>query len=484
MKMIRLVLAALVALVCAQIVCAANPLLVQVNCQGCSSEVGIPEGYKFYADVGKSITLTISSSGGIGSKSYNWMENGIIVCNRASFQLTVAEDNVEYALTVADDRGSVSKMVRIIPTFPQKSKCLPDFRGDIILRDEIRERTEYAAGDAFTLEVKLDRESCSDCPNYKFYWETDNPDIILVSPNSTKTEVKIKQGAKKSDAIVRAVITNGVAIRDREIDIEIVKNTPPQFKIEHSKPVYSYTGFEVWCVDFKPGEQSEKNDFLYKCSAVLKNEKGKVVSSASRTASRGKISSLKLKPEGIKVCFIELTAYDSHLASTTVNKTIQVVKGDTGKDIPIVRAPDIIYCIVGKMCRIDASETLNRDKNVSSFGFYDVRTSERLANLEGDYCSGPVCRHNFTYPGTYRIKITANYFDEDNIGSKIVTVIVSPGNVSITPTPTPATIPTSKPTKACVKISAPEEPETKKRSLEKFFSGIIAIIDTIKNALK
>ena len=489
MKMVRLVSAALVALVCAQGAYAVDPLLVQVSCAECSIKIPVPEGYEFRADAGEEINLAASSTGGVGNKRYEWMKEERIIYKGNSFELTVAEDVIEYILVVTDDRGSVRKVVRIIPISSQTPTCLPDFRSDIILRDEIRGRTEYAAGDVFTLEVKLDRQSCSDCPNYEFRWETDNQDVILVNPNLTKTEVKIKQGAGRSDAIIRAVITNGVAVRDREIDIRIVKNTPPQFGIEYSKPVCSYTRFDVWRVDFKAGERSEKNDFLYKCSVVLKNEKGEIVSSASKTASRGKVSSLRLKPAGIGIYFIEFTAYDSHLAPTTVNETIQVVKGNTGKDIPVIYAPDIVNCIVDEICVIDASETLERDKDVSNFGFYNVATGEQLANPEGHYCSGPKCKHNFTYPGTYRIKITANYFDEENIGSKIVTVVVSSGNVSAMPTP--VLMPTIAPTSVVVskpavpaKTSATKEPETEKRGLEKIVSGIIDIIEWFKNALK
>lgn len=472
----KMMIAVIVALVCIQTVCAVDPLSVQVNCRECSEQ----DGYKFYADAGKSVTLTASSNGGIGSKSYSWTKEGSVVCEYASFALTVAEDNVEYILTVTDNRGSVKKTIEIVPIFSQESKCLPGFIGEIIVTDRVSGREEYSVGDILTARIRIDTR---DCPNsdYQFYWMADDENIIFTEPDSTKTEVRIGQGTKNGNVEIEAIITNGKIERSCDVEIEIVSNTPPEFGIEHSEPVCSYTRFDAYCVDFKPGKRGESGDFLHSCSAVLKNEGGEIVSSVSRTASRGKVSSLRLKPEEIGIYFIEMTVEDSHGAATTMNKTIQVTKGNTGKDIPVVRAPDTIYCIVNEVCRIDASETTRRDKYVSNFRFYNVATKEQLVNPAGHYYSGSVCNHIFTYPGTYRIRIEANYFDEDNIGSKIVTVIVSSGNV-FAPTPTPTATPTSIAVSRPVvrETIMPEEPEIKEEGFKKFFQDII---DIIKNAL-
>ncbi|MCK5642129.1 MAG: hypothetical protein KAJ19_15095, partial [Gammaproteobacteria bacterium] len=71
----------------------------------------------------------------------------------------------------------------------------------------------------------------------------------------------------------------------------------------------------------------------------------------------------------------------------------------------------------------------------STFGFY-YSNGEQIVNSDGDYCSGPVCEFIPTYPGTHEIKITAKYFGNDNIGSKVITVIVSENKTSVTPLPT------------------------------------------------
>ena len=493
----RIRIAAIVMLVCvcAQIICAADPLLVQVSCQGCSNRIDIPDGYKFYADAGKSVTLTASSTGGVGSKSHSWTRDGNVVCDRASFQLTVGEDSIEYILIVADRGGSVSKTIRVVPNLIQESKCLPDFRGGITIRDRVSGRTEYSAGDSFTVRVCLETRYCPDS-NYEFYWTADDENIIFANPNSTETEVRIGQGICSGKVKIEAIITNGEVIKrpkDGGIEIEIVGNTPPQFDIECDGTIYSCERFEVWPSNFEPGERGESGDFLHSCSAVLRNENGSIVSSAApRTVRRdGKIPHLRLKPDGFKgVYSIEMTVEDSHLASTTMVEYIgNILRGKNDRNAPIVYTPDIIYCIVGEVCEIDASETEDKDKYVSNFGFYNVVTKERLSNLKGDYCSGSVCNHIFTYPGTYRVKIEANYFNGDDrreseVGSKIVTVIVGLGNVSVAPAPilisTPVpVVPVSKPT-ARVEVNAVKEPETEKGGFKKILSDIM---DKIKNAL-
>ena len=494
MRLIRkAILVVIVALVCAQAVYAvANPLSVQVSCTGCSDKDFMPGGYEFRADENEKITFAVSSSGGIGSKSYSWVRNGNIVCDRASFQLIVTE-NVEYILTVTDDGGSVSEIVKIIPIFPQELKCLPGFRREITVHDRVRDRTEYSVGDVFTVKVRLDTNDCLNS-NYQFYWTADDENIIFANPNSTETEVRIGQGISNGRVEIKAVIINSFtqAVRSRDTEIKIVSNTPPsEVRIRYDESV-SYTDFKVYCVDFKTGEhRNEHDDFVCECSVILRNEIGRIIDSASKTVTRDReIPYLKVKPEGMGVYFIEYVVKDSHGLTSTVNETIEVIKGSTGKDIPIVRAPNTIYCVVNEVCEIDASETRNKDEYVSNFGFYLVddkgKVKERLANSEGDYCSGPICRYNFTYPGTYRIKITANYFDEDNdeddIGFKIVMVIVSSGDVSVMSTPvlvlTPAatSAPTSAPT-IQIEAGAREEQEGIKEYLESLFKAIKNVLN-------
>jgi len=468
------VLAIIVILLCAQVVCATDPLLIQVACQGCSTQ----NEYNFYANAGETITFTVSSTGGTGSKSYKWTKEGVLVHNSvAPFPITVTE-NAEYNLIVADSRGYISKTIKTFPISQEKSKCLPSFRSDIILDDRLN-REEYSIGDSFELKVYLDEKDCPS-PKYELCWITDDPNIIFVSPNSTKTEVIIGQGTKNGDVEIEVIITNPFTknARSRNINIEIVSNTPPQFEIEHSKPpIYSCEWFEVWPSNFKPGERGESGDFLHSCSAVLKNENGTIVSSAApRTAARnGKVPHLRLKPDGFKEIYsIEMTVVDSHGASTIVIGYIgNISRGQNDRNAPVVYAPDTIYCVVNEVCEIDASETTHKDRYVSNFRFYDIGAKEQLKNPREDYCSGSVCSHIFTYPGTYRIEIKANYFDKDlddyresEIGSKIVTVIVI-SNVSAIPTLTitPTLKPTPKPT--LTPVPTPKSAPTSTPALEK-----------------
>lgn len=491
MRILKTVLAIMIILVCAQVVSATEPLSVRVNCQGCSTR----DGNNFYANAGETITLTVSSTGGIGSKSYKWTKGGILVHDSIDpFPITVTE-NAKYILTVTDRKGYISKTVKIISVSQEKSKCLPSFKSDIIIDDRRNREKEFSVGDTFALSVRLDTRDCSSS-NYNLSWIADDKNIIFVNPNSTRTEVRIGQGTKNGRVEIKAIVTNPftIAVRSLDTEIRIVSNTPPQFEIGHDEIIYSYTSFNVWASDFEPGERGESGDFLYNCSVILRNEQGIIVSRDSKIARGGKVPILSLKPgRKEEIYSIEMMVGDSHGAITAKTKPIGNIKlGKTGKDIPIVSAPDIIYCVVGEVCKIDASETTDEDKDISNLGFYNAKTSERLINSRGDYCSGPICRYNFTYPGTYKIRIEANYFDGDSrreskVGSKIVTVVVSPSNVSIAPTA--ALTPTATPTIAFipnpvarVRTDTIEEHRKKKWS-ERIISDISNIIDTIKNAL-
>ncbi|MEA1936987.1 MAG: hypothetical protein U9N04_02645 [Patescibacteria group bacterium] len=495
MKMLGI--AVVVAFVCAQMVCAAGPLLIKVSCQGCSNEVDIPDGYKFYADAGKSITLTVSSSGGSGDKSYRWIESGAVVCNRASFQSIVAEDDVEYVLVVTDDGGSRSKIIKISPI--QESKCLPSFRRGINLRDQTRDRVEYSVGDSFTVEARLDTRDCPDS-NYQFCWVADDENIIFAKPNSTKTEVRIGQGTRNGKVEIEARITNPSVkfVRSRDIEIKIVGNTPPsEVRIAvHDEPV-SYTDFEICCVSFKTGERgNEHKDFIRKCSATLKDETGNIIDRASRMVAKDReIPCLRLRPEGVGIYFVEYTVEDSHGLTSTVNEPIEVNKGNTGKDVPVIDTPDTINCVVGEVCKIKTVSRGNRD-NATATGFeywlmHEGKKTERLSSsISGGFCSGPECSQVFEYPGTYTIMIEGRYFEGNNrreskIGSGIVTVIVS-SNVSATPMSTPVLTPAMtltsvvRPTVVFVENATKKIARPEKSGWESFFSWMAR---EFKNAL-
>ena len=221
-----------------------------------------------------------------------------------------------------------------------------------------------------------------------------------------------------------------------------------------------------------------------------------IVSSAfpKTVARNGKVPHLRLEPDGFKGIYsIEMTVEDSHRASTTMIEYIgNISRGERDRNAPVVYAPDTIHCVVNEICVIDASETGDKDRYVSNFGFFNVVTGERLVNPSGDYCSGSICNHIFTYPGTYKIRVEANYFDDDpddhresEVGSKVVTVIVSRDNIGVSVAPAVILTPTAIATIAFtpkpvtrVRTNTVEEPKEKK-GWEKILSYIIDIIKTL-----
>jgi hypothetical protein len=423
---------------------ASNPPMVKVDCGGCYSINEVPGGYEFYADSGEKINLVGSAVGGDGAVRYVWTKNGKSICSLSSCLVIVAESAVEYVFTATDNKGrSSSKIVKVIPKFkPEKSKCLPNFKSGIILHDWIEGRTEWSAGDSFALEVKLKEDGCS---NYDFHWETNNPDVVIENKNSAKTGITIRKSAKAGmSAVIKAVLSNELVTRSREINIKIVGNTKPQAIVRYDQ-LRSYTKFKVYCGESKTGTSgNENNDFISKCSVVLKDEQGRIVSQDSKTARNGKTPVLKLKAKAVGIYTIVLTVWDSHGLSATASEKIGVVKGNTGKDVPVIYTQDVVYCLAGEVCKISAYETVLRDEKVSKFSFYDVtyeeQNKERLTNKYG-FCSSSVCSHIFGYPGTYKIKITASYFGSDKSSSKIITVVVKSDKDSQVSKPKPTPIP-------------------------------------------
>jgi len=432
-------------LIFVSITSAEKMLSVEVKCQECDIKI-VSGRYELRPNAGEKIILTAYSSGGIGNKNYLWTKDSQQVCIYSSCPITVSEETEEYILTVSDDVGSIKKWIRIIPkSLPQK--CLPIFKSGIDLDDEVG-RKEWSAGDAFNLEVRLDKSDCPDSDSdYSFHWESDNSGIIFSSPYSTETEVRIIEGARIGDTTIKAVLSNNFQKRKKEIIIKIVDNTPPEIvSIRYDKPL-SYTRFNVY-VDATSGESgNEGNDFV-QCSIIFKNETGRIVDSDSRTIKSGDFNFVfRLRPEGREIYSIEVALKDSHgMISLVAIEMFKVEKGDTGKDIPVIFVSDIIYCTQGEECKIDASETHSRDKDISTFGYY--LDGKEILNKDGNICSGRVGSFVFDYPDTFEIEVRGKYFGNDNIGSKIITVVVSknettPALIS-TLTPAPTSIETSR----------------------------------------
>lgn len=429
----------------------AEMLSAQIKCEGCYNS----DGCKFWVDEGKTITLIAYSSGGIGNKEYEWTDEcGKIVLGN-SLKLIFTE-NIEYTLVVTDDIGYITKTVEIVPA-SSKSSCIPNFRS-VAVQDEYR-RSEYSAGDIFEVRARL--KDTRECPNYNFYWEADDQNIAFTNPSSIKTDVIIGQGVKRGNITVTAVITNGEVKRKQSITVKIVDNYPPQISVRFDQP-FSYTKFNVYFDGSTTGKsRDENNDFIREYTVTLFDENGNLVDSAVRRGYAGReISCLSVKPNGWGIYFLEATITDSHGLTSNITETIEVKKGNTGKDVPVIFvSDDVIYCKIGEICKINAGETRRRDSEVSMFGYY-YSNGEQIVNPNSDCCSGPVCEFIPTYPGTHKIKITAKYFGNDNIGSKIITVIVT-DNKSVTPAPTKAR-PISTPPKCCYqenyRVPTPETP--------------------------
>lgn len=415
----------------------ADILSTQIRCSGCFNWDHAPGGYIFWVDTGEKITLTAFSVGGTGNKKYEWTdEYGEIVSDFATLDLTFTE-NIKYTLVVTDDIGYITKTVEIVQS-SSESRCLPSFRS-VAIQDEYR-RSEYAVGDVFEVIARLKDV----CPSYNFYWEADDKNIAFTNPSSIKTDVTIGQGVRNGDVTITAVITNGEVKRKQSVTVKIVSNSPPQISVRYDQPS-SYTKFNVYFDGSTTGKSGdENNDFIRLVSIDFFDENENLIDSVAKRGYEGReIPYLSFKPEGWLTWYsFNATITDSHGLTSSVNETFEVEKGNTGKDIPVVFvSDDVIYCKTGEVCKINAGETIRRDTDVSMFSYY-YSNGEQIVNSNGDYCSGPVCEFIPTYPGAHKIKITAKYFGNDNIGSKIIIVIVGknetvPVTTNITPTPTP-----------------------------------------------
>ncbi len=411
----------------------AERLFAQVRCEGCYNS----DGSIFWVSAGETIVLTAYSSGGVGNKKYKWTaENGEVVLGN-SLKLIFTE-RVEYTLVVTDDIGHVSKTVKIVPA-SSESSCLPSFRS-VATHDKYG-RYEYSAGDI--LEVRARLKDVHDCPNYDLYWKADDENIVFTNPNSIRTDVIIGQGVRNGNMTITAVITDGSVVRDEDIIVKIVSNSPPKISVRYDQP-FSYTNFNVYFDGSTTGKNGdENNDFIWLVSIDFFNENGNLIDSVVKRGYKERaIPYLTVRPNGKGICFFNATITDSHGLTSSINETLEIKKGNTGKDIPVVFvSDDVVYCEIGEKCKIDASRTRKRDPDISTFGFY-YSNGEQIVNSDGDYYSGPVCEFIPTYPGTHEITVTAKYFGNDNIGSKIITVVISedktvPATLTPIPAPTP-----------------------------------------------
>ena len=135
----------------------------------------------------------------------------------------------------------------------------------------------------------------------------------------------------------------------------------------------------------------------------------------------------------------------------------------------------------GEECKIDASETFVRDKDISTFGYY--LNGKEILNEDGNICSGCVGSFVFNYPDTFEIEVRGKYFGNDNIGSKTATVVVSKNETASTPTSTLTSTPTRaqptcapQPTTTCCYISSAPPTSVPETSGMGFGSAAIATL--------
>ncbi|MCK4592009.1 hypothetical protein KAT63_01045 [Candidatus Parcubacteria bacterium] len=431
------------------------PLTVEVKCgDGKCTRNNIPGGYAFYADADDNIILTSYAKDGIGSKSHIWTKDGKIILKSKSLQITVIEEE-KYLLTVTDDGGSIDTIVKIFPR--SKEPCILSL-SNIKLNDKVkarRETREYAVGDIFSLTIPYTKTG--DC-EIEIKWETDDSGIIFKSPSSKATKVGIGSQAKTGKHIVKVTILGSDRPKEKEINISVVRNSPPFFELDFDYPE-SYSVFKVNFKEIKTGSTgNENNDFIQNYYVELEDNNSVVDKvSWNRRSYKEDIPTIKLKTKGIGLHNLTVTITDSHGKTSTITEEIVVLEGDN-KQTPLVMnsLPDRIDCVVGEECEINAWEVFNRYERKASIKFYD-KTKQKtfLTNSKGGYCSGsPICKHVFGYQGIYKVKVVANY--NDRKGSKNIIIVVTDNETILdsTPTSVPISVTTSIPTPYPYRTSA------------------------------
>lgn len=419
-------------------VAADNPPQAKVTCMLGCYEVNINKvagGYEIYADKGSEITLSgITSRDDYGVVSCVWTRDGIKVSDSAEYAFEIIGD-VTYVLTVTDSEYQSDS---ITVNIHLKSSCLPDWKRGyekIHLKDSGKDREEFSVGDVFILKVRYS----GDCDSYKFHWETDSDNIIIMNPSLAETKIEIREGAEAGKHFVRAVLSNNFDDKkEKEIEIKVVDNTPPMIEVDYENPI-SHDILYIDCSESKSGSSGNENDDrIYRCSAILSDKQNVTIDSDSRTIRKDDdIPLLEVETEEAGLHFLKVIVEDSHGAISMTIREILVTEGDSKDDPLMIFVKDVIYCTAGEECKIDAYQTHSRYDG-ASFGFFDVTYGDSDYCLTGKYgycCTGPVCTHVFSNSGKYEIKIEATKGERS--GSKIITVIVGSNKTAPTSTLTP-----------------------------------------------
>lgn len=308
--------------------------------------------------------------------------------------------------------------------------CLPEFLTDGITIEP--NKTSVVSGEVFWLKTKYSKPR--DCVGYSFSWTTDNPDVIFGNASLKETKATIRPGALSGgkNIIIKAVLSHGARRIEQEAEIRIISaNSPPSASLNHD-PAFSFTSFNVGCKNSKTGNGfNEEGDRVQYCKAtlyVIRNGQQVPISEDSTTANeKGELSQMRLKPAELGDYFIKLEVKDLFGATSIIEEPLEVNKGNTGNDIPVVFINSTLTCFRGEECVFDASETRRRDDNVSVFNYWlmnNGKETSMLKDLKGINCMTSVCPHVFNNTGTLQVKVTANYFRQTKIGYKIVTVTI------------------------------------------------------------
>lgn len=407
----------------------AVPMTVEIKCSGCdkfSNDV-------YYVQKDKQITFTTNVQNNAGKVEYEWRKNGEVVLISNNLYSFIFKENAKCVLKVSDNLGYVVKNIAVVESSSFLGAiCAPSFT---ITKDT--EKSELTQGEIFSLEMKLQRRH--GCSGYKIKWESNNPDVKIW--NSTSEKIKIEVG-KNAQTGMSAKITATTYIEksahyEQSITFAIVGNTKPKIvNVSYSEP-FSYSNFVINVIKFTTGTNTnEGDDFITYYEFILKNETGKVVDRKADSLEKGSlIPSIRLKAKEKGIYTLESRIVDSHNLSSDVMKIeFPVEKGTTEEDLPLIIINDSFNCDQYKVCKIDASKTRDYYKDVSFFSFRNGK--EELRNKDG-ICSGPICDTIFTYPGTYKITVTARYFQGKTSSKTVIVIVKSSSAISTTSTPIP-----------------------------------------------
>ncbi len=325
-------------------------------------------------------------------------------------------------------------LIGFSPVRAASDNCLPEFESGIIFDPDnpAKQPTVFTPGES--IKVKIDIGRTSGCTGYEYGFKSDNPYIYF--DNTEKKYGSIEAimsidpniGMGKNPKIT-AILSHGIISIENETEIQIVSNTPPKAEATYPDNWPSFTSFTVDCSGSMSGNGfNESDDRVWRCKAVVMDENGeKVISDDEKKAAPGqKMPLLNLKTGAKEVNQIIVEVEDTLGVTSEIDGLIDIDKGDTGRDVPIVRIDDLINCYAGEECFLDASETRNRDENVSKLEFWIMEGNREVKQMgnSGGICAALICKYIFQNSGTFQVKVKAYYFMQKKFGHKIVSVNV------------------------------------------------------------